>query len=203
MFRLWECAGGKKNESDEYAFHYCCDVMTGLMRSMESWASHFVVSPVYSPTQEIHCEFVHRQMHSDGWMLLLMFQTTEDHSVAFLWFTYKHSRVLWWQHLCYSHKLHWNRNACVREIVFTVCYEYKLFSFFHYSCNTLLFFFCFFFLNLIKEGWNNPDLSPQESHSLLPPPLSSTHAGAHLSHNAFALHNSAATISPNSEAAEQ
>lgn len=178
--------------------------MTGLMRSMESWASHFVVSPIYSPTQEIHCEFVLRQMHSDGWMLLLMFQTTEDHSVAFLWFTYKHSRVLWWQHFCYSHKLHRNRNACVGKSVFTVRKEYKLVSFptIHviHSC---FFYFFYFFLNLIKEGWNNPDLSPQESHDLFPPPLSSTHAGAHLSHNTFALHNSAATISPNSEAAEQ
>ena len=94
---LGEC-WGEKQESDEYAFHYCCNVMTGLMRSMESWASHFVVSPIHSPAQEAHCGIVLRHIHSDGWMLLLMFQTTEHYSVPFLWFTYKHSGVLWWQH---------------------------------------------------------------------------------------------------------
>lgn len=79
---------------DEYAFHYCCNVMTSLMRSVESWVSHFVVSPIHSPAQQIHCGLVLRHSHSDGWMHLLMFQTTEHHSVPFLWSTYKHTGVL-------------------------------------------------------------------------------------------------------------
>lgn len=62
--------------------------MTGLMRSMESCASHFVVSPIHSPALQIHRGIVLRHIHSDGWMLLLMFQTTEHHSMPFLWFTY-------------------------------------------------------------------------------------------------------------------
>lgn len=73
----------KKLESDEYAFHYCCNVMTGLMRSIESWASHFVVSAIHSPAQEMHCGIVLRHIHSDGWMHLLMFQTTEHYAVPF------------------------------------------------------------------------------------------------------------------------
>lgn len=114
MVRTSWCSGsgrvrGEKQESDEYAFHYCCNVMTGLMRSMESWASHFVVSPIHSPARGIHGGIVLRHIHSDGWMLLLMFQTTEHHSVPFLWFAFKHTGVLWWQPFCYSHMLHIER----------------------------------------------------------------------------------------------
>lgn len=103
---LGVCRQGGKQESDEYAFRYCCNVATGLMRSMESWASHFVVSPIHSPVQKSRCGIVLRHIHSDGWMLLLMFQTTEHHSEPFLWVTYKHTGVLWWQHFFYSHMLH-------------------------------------------------------------------------------------------------
>lgn len=49
------------------------------MRSMESW-THFVVSPIHTLVQNIHCGIVLRHIHSDGWMLMLMFQTTEHHS---------------------------------------------------------------------------------------------------------------------------
>lgn len=70
----------KKQESDEYAFHYCCNVVTTLMRSMESWTSHFVVSPIHSLVQKIRCGIVLRHIHSDGWMLMFMFQTTGHHS---------------------------------------------------------------------------------------------------------------------------
>lgn len=88
MVKLPECSAGREAEEaegglDEYAFRYCCHVMTSLMRSVESWASHFVVSPIHSPALGIHCGIVLRHIHSDGWMHLLMFQTTEHHSVGF------------------------------------------------------------------------------------------------------------------------
>ncbi len=117
---------GGRTEADEFAFHYCCNVMTGLMRSTESWASHIVVSPIHPPAQEIHCGIVLRHIHSDGWMLLLMFQTTEHHSEPFLWFTYKHTGALWWQRFSYSHVLHRKRNSCLPPSVFTVHEECKL-----------------------------------------------------------------------------
>lgn len=104
------CSGGKKNknkqESDEYAFHYCCNVTTGLMRSLESWASHFLF---FCITNTLSCTgnplWSCPQTHPLGWMVLLMFQTTEHYSEPFIWFPCKHS-VLWRQHFCCFHILH-------------------------------------------------------------------------------------------------
>lgn len=74
MLGLCKCVKhGKEQESDEYASHYCCNVMTSLMSSMETLASHFVVSPVLSPAQEIQHGIVLGHIHSDGWMHLLIF----------------------------------------------------------------------------------------------------------------------------------
>lgn len=84
----WEGGGGGRGGLDEYAFCYCCHVMTSLMRSVESWASHFVVSPIHSPALGIHCGIVLRHIHSDGWMHLLMFHTTEHHSVGFFFYLF-------------------------------------------------------------------------------------------------------------------
>lgn len=109
-----ECFGcvpaGKKinkQESDEYAFHYCCNVTTGLMRSLESWASHFLF---FCITNTLSCTgnplWSCPQTHPLGWMVLLMFQTTEHYSEPFIWFPCKHNGVLWWQHFCCFHILH-------------------------------------------------------------------------------------------------
>lgn len=140
------------------------------MRSMESWASHFVVSPIHSPAQEIHCGIVLRHIHSDGWMLLLMFQTTEHHSVPSLWFTYKPTGFLWWRHFCYSHMLHRKRSACLQKSVFTVHSEYKLF-FCPYSCSVMNHVARhIFFSYLVKVGIKSWSLTSGK-HSLLPPSL--------------------------------
>lgn len=75
LFRLWEVWRKKKHQLDEYAFHHGCNFMTTLMRSMESWAYHFVVSPKRSHI--IHSGIVLTHIHLDGWMHLPMFQTEE------------------------------------------------------------------------------------------------------------------------------
>lgn len=114
---------GKENKqtkkSDEYAFHYCCNVVTTLMRSMESWTSHFVVSPIHSLVQKIHCGIVLRHIHSDGWMLMLMFQTTEHHSqnhiyLFFMVYLETHRSPVMAALLLFPNDS-CNENACFRE----------------------------------------------------------------------------------------
>lgn len=124
------CSGEKKKKqkSDEYAFYYCCNVMTSLMRSVEIWGSHFVVSPIHFPAQENplwNCP----QTHPLRWMHSLMLQTTEHHSVPFYGL---HPSILESCDnrffLC-SQMLHRKRNACFHKSVFTDLQEYKWFCF--------------------------------------------------------------------------
>lgn len=144
--------------------------MTDLMRSLESWASHFVVSPIHSPAQQIHSGIVHRHIRLDGWMHLLMFQTTEDHSVPFYGFHINtsescHDSTFVVLLCCLDREMH-------VSLLSTRNTNYFVFP---YSCNAINDTPQTLFVSLKSHHSKEemiPDLSPQENHDTLTSSLS-------------------------------
>lgn len=170
--------GRQERGLDEYALRCCCNVMTSLMRSVESWGSHFVVSPNHSPAQEIQCGTVLRHIHSDGWMHLLMFQTTEHHSEVFLEVFYLktphpyYHRWLFFFFIPIGHSK-WKKKKHALEAIFflisrnTSCFVFaSMFDVVNHIPS-----FIFVLEISLKWGKNEVDLSPLQSHHSLPPSL--------------------------------